>query len=197
MANVFAEFGLMLLLSVYYIIPAYVANGLAVVTGGSTPVDLGKNFVDGRRIFGEGKTIRGLIGGVIFGFMVGLIQFLISTPVNDFFQQLILTYDFNPSIGLNAELVLLFNPLRAFLLPFGALIGDLVGSFIKRRIGLARGKPAPLIDQLDFILFALLFSYFLAPISWEYVVIILVFTPLIHLMANIIAYFLKLKKEPW
>ena len=31
-----------------------------------TPIDLGKNFVDGKRIFGDNKTYKGLVGYVFF-----------------------------------------------------------------------------------------------------------------------------------
>ena len=44
-----------------------------------------------------------------------------------------------------------------FLLGFGALVGDALGSFLKRRLGIGRGKPAPFLDQLDFIIVALIF----------------------------------------
>jgi len=197
MGDVFSEFAVMLFLAVYYVIPAYVANGLAVVTGGGTPIDLGRKFRDGRRIFGDGKTIRGFTGGVICGFLAGLLQMIAAPHLNSFIQQLITAYGLNPAISFSAEAIVYTPPLRAFLLALGGLTGDLVGSFIKRRLNLERGRPAPLIDQLDFICFALLFSYFISPISWEYIVILIVLTPIIHLIANIVAYWLKLKSVPW
>jgi CDP-2,3-bis-(O-geranylgeranyl)-sn-glycerol synthase len=197
MVNLIGEFAVMLFLSIYFVLPAYFGNGLAVVTGGGTPLDLKRNFIDGRRVFGDGKTIRGFIGGLIFGFIAGLIQMFAAPIINGIFQQLIIDFSLNPAIGVNAAIILFVSPLRAFLLPLGGLTGDLVGSFIKRRLNFERGRSAPFLDQLDFILFALLFGYFISPFSWEYVVILLVFTPIIHLIANIIAYGAKLKKEPW
>ncbi len=197
MADVLSEFAVMLFLSVYYIIPAYVANGLAVVTGGGQPIDLGRNFIDGKRIFGDGKTIRGFIGGVICGFLAGVIQLFVAPYLNGFIQQLITVYAFNPVISVQAQLIIYTPPLRAFLLSLGGLTGDLVGSFIKRRLNLERGKPAPFIDQLDFICFAILFGYFITPINIEYLIILIVLTPIIHLLANIAAYYLKLKNVPW
>lgn len=197
MADVLSEFAVMVLLAIYYIIPAYVANGLAVVTGGGKPIDLGRYFRDGRRIFGDGKTIRGFIGGVLCGFLAGIIQMIIAPYLNGFIQQLIIVYDFNQVISVQSQLIIYTTPLRAFLLALGGLTGDLIGSFIKRRLNLERGRPAPLIDQLDFICFALLFGYFITPISVEYIIILIVLTPVIHLIANIIAYYLKLKSVPW
>jgi hypothetical protein len=51
------------------ILPAYIANS-AVLFAGQTPVDLGKSFVDGKRILGPGKTLKGLIGGTLAGISV-------------------------------------------------------------------------------------------------------------------------------
>jgi len=79
----------------------------------------------------------------------------------------------------------------------GAMIGDLGGSFVKRRLGIPRGKPAPLLDQLDFVIGMFVFLAFITPIKWEWVVILFILTPLIHLLANGIAYLLKLKNVPY
>jgi CDP-2,3-bis-(O-geranylgeranyl)-sn-glycerol synthase len=87
--------------------------------------------------------------------------------------------------------------LYSFLLALGALLGDMVGAFIKRRLGMPRGKPAPILDQLDFIAGALLLLSIVYPITWEQVVFIVVVTPPIHLFANFVAYRLKLKKHLW
>jgi len=84
-----------------------------------------------------------------------------------------------------------------FLLSSGALFGDMIGSFIKRRLGIERGKPAPLLDQLDFVIFAILFAYPFAPITLDMVVIILIITPVIHLSGNIVAYLLGIKSIWW
>ena len=52
--------------------PAYLANTIAVLTGGRYPIDQGKMYSDGNRILGDGKTWSGLIGGTIGGIVVGL-----------------------------------------------------------------------------------------------------------------------------
>ena len=39
--------------------PAYIANSVAVLTGGRFPIDQGKNSPDGNRILGDGKTWSG------------------------------------------------------------------------------------------------------------------------------------------
>lgn len=85
----------------------------------------------------------------------------------------------------------------SFVLSLGALLGDIVGAFIKRRLGIARGRPAPVLDQLDFVVGALLLLSPFYPISLEQVVFIIIVTPPIHLFTNILAYKLKLKQYPW
>lgn len=60
--------------ALWYILPAYFANMSPVIFGGGRPLDMGKNFVDGRRIFGEHKTVRGFLSGVVIGTIVGILQ---------------------------------------------------------------------------------------------------------------------------
>ncbi len=83
-----------------------------------------------------------------------------------------------------------------FLLSFGALLGDAAGSFIKRRLGINRGRPAPILDQLDFIAGALILASLYTTISSETVIIIAILTLIIHLISNMVAYLLGMK-EVW
>jgi CDP-2,3-bis-(O-geranylgeranyl)-sn-glycerol synthase len=89
------------------------------------------------------------------------------------------------------------TPLLGALMGLGTVTGDLCGAFVKRRLGLERGAPAPLLDQLDFILGTLLFTNFLFPLHPLHIVMLILITPLIHFIANIGGYLLKAKKEPW
>ena len=90
-----------------------------------------------------------------------------------------------------------FSVLFSVLSPLGALLGDLAAAFLKRRLGIAPGGLLPIVDQIDFVVGALLFSLPLAIIYWELAVAVLVITPPIHLFTNFLAYKLKLKKNPW
>ncbi|MEM2192310.1 MAG: CDP-archaeol synthase [Candidatus Hadarchaeales archaeon] len=69
-----------LAVAVWFILPAYVANATPVVLGGGRPIDGGRKFIDGRPIFGPGKTIRGFIAGLIAGSLVGLVQAIFDRP---------------------------------------------------------------------------------------------------------------------
>ncbi len=157
--------------AIYFMLPAYLANVSALAFGGGKPLDFNHNFRDNRRILGNGVTWKGTIIGILIGTAVGLVQGIIT--------------------GNFVEGFLLGLTLGA-----GALIGDACGSFIKRRLKFERGRPAPILDQLDFVVGALVFASFIVVIPVEVIVIILVISVFLHLGANIIAYLLGLK-EVW
>jgi len=83
------------------------------------------------------------------------------------------------------------------LIPLGALLGDLAGAFLKRRLGIAPGGSLPIVDQVDFAIGAIVFSVPLAIVNWELAVTVLLITPPIHLLTNFLAYKMKLKRNPW
>ena len=83
--------------------------------------------------------------------------------------------------------------LIGFLLGFGAMLGDALGSFLKRRLGIGRGKPAPILDQLDFIIVAIILVSPIVEVNWIFIVIAIALTLIIHLIANTGAYILGLK----
>jgi CDP-2,3-bis-(O-geranylgeranyl)-sn-glycerol synthase len=154
-----------------FIFPAYCTNAVPVLAGGGYPMDFGKKFFDGRPIFGKNKTFRGFFCGLVVGTAVGLLETLV--------------FSYPPFFGL--------------LLSLGALFGDLAGAFAKRRVGLAPGELLPVVDQVDFIVGALLLSLpvSLPFLSLELVVCVLIITPPLHLLTNFGAYKLGLKSNPW
>ncbi len=161
----------------WLILPAYAANFFPVLVNGKCPMDFKKKFFDGKRILGNGKTWEGFFAGIIFGFSVGVLQVAIQ-----------------PLLPLPLFRHTFFTIL---VLSLGALIGDCIGSFIKRRFGLKRGAPAPLLDQTDFLIFSLVLLKFFASFSFLTVLFLILITPLLHLIANIFGFLFKLKKEPW
>lgn len=173
--------------AVYFMLPAYVANLSGLAFGGGTPVDGGKDYKDGRRLIGNGVTWKGLQNGTILGTLVGVVLGMIGT----FFGDLsVLT---GGIIDLHVYGSVIGGLILGFLMAFGALLGDLVGSFIKRRIGLQSGEPAPLMDQLDFVVGALVLSLLVVQISWKFFLIIAVLTLVLHLGSNCIAYLIGIK----
>jgi CDP-2,3-bis-(O-geranylgeranyl)-sn-glycerol synthase len=181
------------LLSFWYILPAYVANGFAVFSKAVKnrhPIDGGRLFRDGNPVLGRGKSWEGFMIGVISGVCIGFLQYLTAPVLLDLIVQ---------HITLPTELypIVYVSILQVFLIALGALIGDLIGSFIKRRLDISRGRSAPILDQLDFLIAAILLGMLVNPLPLVFVLFLLVVTPIIHLTANVIGYLLKLKQEPW
>lgn len=155
-----------------FIFPAYCANAVPVLAGGGMPMDFGKNFIEGRRIFGKNKTFKGFFFGWGIGILVGLADSLVFG-----FSQ--------------------YGVMFSVLTPLGALCGDLFGAFIKRRLNIPPGGLLPIVDQVDFVVGAILFSLPLAIVTLELAVAVMLITPPIHLLTNFLAYRLKLKSNPW
>ncbi len=190
--------------SLLYIAPAYATNASMVIFGrNGTPIDGGRRFSDGKRIFGNGKTWQGLFGGIITGTLVGILLLVISTfTIWPFVQKQVAEFPGMaladlPYLGQFFAPIFLFGFLRVLLISVGAPLGDLIGSFIKRRLNLERGAPAPIIDQLDFLLGAIFLAYIIFPLRWMYIVFALLVTLLLHILANTLAYKLGYSKEPW
>ena len=160
-----------LLIAIYIAIPAYVANSTPVVLGGGAPIDRGRQFVDGRRLLGTNKTVKGFAYGLLLG-----------------------------SVAASAEAILFRNyllVLAGILASLGALLGDLFGAFLKRRLNIQPGHPLPVVDQLDFILGALVVTSPLLNVTMGGVLILVIATVPIHLLSNAAAYLLRLKKRLW
>ena len=177
-------------LSIWLGLSAWIANATPVLGGGGRPIDGGKVFRDGNRILGDGKSIRGFIVGVFFGTFVGVVQFIAAPYLRPLLAQFV-------TITPEMDYVLSISIPVAFLLSLGALTGDVVGSFIKRRVNIKSGDPSPFLDQLGFIIMALIFAYPLMVPSPIFVVILILTTLGIHWLSNALGYFLGLKKNPW
>ncbi len=168
----------------YFILPAYVSNSGGLIFGGGTPLDMGKTDKNGVRWIGDGVTWRGLVGGTLLGTLVGAIQGYFGADLLSLYGDVIVT---PIAVGISNGIII------GFLLAFGALIGDAAGSFLKRRLGIGRGKPAPILDQIDFLVVALLFASLVVKFTWEFVIIAIILTIIIHLIANTGAYLLGMK----
>jgi CDP-2,3-bis-(O-geranylgeranyl)-sn-glycerol synthase len=79
----------------------------------------------------------------------------------------------------------------------GAILGDLISSFFKRRWDVAPGESYPLLDQLDFIIVAVILSQPFTKASLTEIIIILVITVPIHYLTNYVSWLLKMKENPW
>jgi len=169
----------------YFMLPAYFANMAPVIVRKinflNFPIDLNKK-INNKAIFGKNKTWRGLFFGILFAVVISYIQYILYK--NEFFIGLsFIDYSNWLLIGL--------------LLGFGAIMGDLIESFVKRRLNYGPGKPFVPWDQLDFIFGALVFIYPIISLSFDKVFIILTLSFVLHIIVNHTAFYLRIRKEKW
>jgi CDP-2,3-bis-(O-geranylgeranyl)-sn-glycerol synthase len=162
-----------------FLLPIYVANSSPVVLGGGRPLDFGMKMPDGMRLLGDGKTIRGFIGGTLAGTVAGgLAAMFYSSP---FFPDAQTQF------------------MAAFVLSFGTLAGDAAGSFIKRRAGVGWGKPF-VLDTITFLIIALVLVYPIAlPALYDAgnLAFFGILTLILHPLTNMLANKAGLKNVPW
>lgn len=161
-------------------VPVFAAH-LPILKNWNAPLDFGKTW-RGVRVFGDNKTWRGLIAGVITAiFIVWLEQAL---------------YSIFPGIR---NLVLLNYPsynfvLLGVLLGLGAIAGDAIESLVKRARGIGEGQSWFGFDQIDYIIGGIVFSYFYVPLPISWYIVVLVFYFGFHLLTTTIGYYVGLKQ---
>jgi len=206
------------LLVLWLYLPGYLANTAAMLGGKwipemtgiePRPIDGGRRLSDGNRILGDGKTWNGLAGAIIgAGFLCMFTHWIGENHiVNEgiFLDPLIWA---GPSdwFWIGGEWGAAF--IVGTFLGLGCMIGDSLGSFIKRRMGKKRegseSSKSPLIDTLPFAICTftmglLLFpdalvgnTDLIQPMFW-----LLILTPLIHRMTNVFGYWVGLKEVPY
>lgn len=178
--------------ALWAMLPAYVPNNAAVLFGGGEPIDGGREW-GGRRLLGDGKTWRGTVAGITAGTLLAGALNLLRERASEAFGV--------PADGGSA--LPSFPTRAAVALPAGAMLGDILASFLKRRTGRDRGAAFPVLDQLDFVAVALGLAALLAP-DWTRetftpgrLLVVTVITPALHLLTNGVAYLLGLKDEPY
>jgi CDP-2,3-bis-(O-geranylgeranyl)-sn-glycerol synthase len=161
--------------SLYFFLPAMVANAtppiVAKVPGlkkWETPVDLGRGFL------GPHKTIRGIVFGLLFALLVGWWQYR--------FGQLGVWEDMAVFDYSRLDRALLLS----FILGGGALGGDLIKSFFKRRRGILPGESWFWPDKMDFGVGAILVSCFYSFPGTKLALVFLILTPLLSFASTII-----------
>lgn len=158
----------------YLMLPAYAANMAPVLCRRipwNTPVDLGMSW-KGSRLLGAHKTWRGYVCGILAALFVGVCM------------QAYWPFDFS--------LVQwsLFTGV-------GALLGDSVKSFFKRRLKVNPGLPWVPFDQLDYSIGALALGAFVFFPGWGEAVFIVIASFFLHIVVNHCAYWLRIRNEKW
>jgi CDP-2,3-bis-(O-geranylgeranyl)-sn-glycerol synthase len=149
------------------------------------PIDSNRTF-RGKPILGSHKTWRGAVCGIIVAILVSFLQsWLYRFPL---IQDISL-------MNYQKINVLLFG----FLISSGAILGDLVSAFFKRRLALKPGAKFIPLDQInyvigDFVLFSLT-PFFKIKISIWIALFFLTF--FLHIIINRLGYNLKLHSAKW
>jgi CDP-2,3-bis-(O-geranylgeranyl)-sn-glycerol synthase len=179
----------------WVLLPAFIANATATLPKGrGPPMDFGRLWPwDGRRVLGASKTWSGFLFGTFFALPFGLLEayLILIAPPN-----LAIVPQFASTVVGAIPVVLLLTG--------GAMTGDALGSFIKRRLGRSSGARTFLLDQLPFVLLPIaigLLAYpglFVATFDgWEAILWLLIFTLGLHALFNYIGYWAGWKRVPW
>lgn len=171
-----------ILLALLFFLPAGVANSappvankIPLLNRWRTRIDFGAN-IGGEPVFGKNKTWRGMVFGTL---LAGLSAIILYPLLGDSIE-----------IGTSSFAM-------GCILGFGALLGDIIESFFKRRIGIAPGKAWLGFDQLDYVAGAIVLSIpFVRLDAASYAAIILVFFVL-HFVVSYIGYLLGIKENPF
>ncbi len=168
--------------SFYFILPAYFANMFPVIFA---KLSLPLSFPISKKYFGMHKTWRGFYAGYLGALFILFFQVQVQNSYTFFKFHSILNY----------EEINIF--LYAFLFGSGAIIGDCVKSFFKRKFGKNPGEFWFPFDQLDFVIGALIFLIpFFIP-DWKIILTILTLTPILHLLINVMAFLTGFKRVWW
>ena len=166
---------------IYLYLPAYIANMTPLLLRDlmprwRTPLDFGYSW-RGVRIFGNSKTWKGMILGVSSAVIVAYLQRLLLPPAQ--FDYSSAWYWWGSSIGL------------------GALVGDAVKSFFKRRMGIRPGMPWIPFDQMDYAVGALIFGSVFYFTGWLEAGLLVVISIVLHFLAATTGFYLGVRTERW
>jgi len=149
------------------------------------PMDFYRKF-RGKPVFGDHKTWRGFIGGIIIAILTLWLEVYIFN-YSHFIRSLMpsyINYDHFPILWLG------------FLFGAGALLGDAIESFFKRQFQISAGESLAFFDQTDYIIGAILTSLLVIRLDFvDYILLIIVFFAL-HIIFSFIGYLIKVKSSP-
>ena len=180
-----------ILFALWFLLPGALANAspigankIPLLNKWDTPIDGGRQF-GGQDILGSHKTWRGIFAGVVTATLVFWLQQFLARRTG-WAYDLAWRYDY---INTN---VLVLGPLFAI----GALGGDMVESFFKRRRKIQSGKSWLPFDQIDYIIGSIIVTLpfvFLPLVIYIYILLVWF---LMHLIASYLGWRLHLKDAP-
>lgn len=180
---------LYLLKVIYLMAPAGFANMAPIFTRKilkSLAVPIDSNLkLKGRPLLGKNKTVRGLVMGIIFSIVMVYLQvYLYKYP---FFSDMGF-FDYTQTNIL----------LLGFLMGFGALAGDAIKSFFKRRVGIKPGERFIPWDQIDWVVGLVVFTIPVLEIyTLKLLVYLLVTGFVLHIVLRHLGYYLRINSSKW
>lgn len=149
----------------------------------SYPLDFHQKW-RGKRVFGEHKTIRGLLTGVGAAIVTVVLQ----------------RYIYDHNVAVRSLIGIDYSQIDPIILGglagLGAIVGDGLKSFFKRQVGIAEGRSWFPFDQIDHICGFVVFTFFYIRLTFMQYLLLFVVWFGIHLLTSYIGYLLKLKKTP-
>jgi CDP-2,3-bis-(O-geranylgeranyl)-sn-glycerol synthase len=180
-----------ILFAFWFMLPAALANGAPIISARlpklkewNARLDFGKRF-HGRPLLGSHKTWRGLISGMILATIVLWLQQIVAENSS-------LAPYFTGSLDYAQLPTLILGPLFGL----GALGGDAIESFFKRRRGTPSGESWLPFDQIDYIVGAVLASLPFAVLTLRQYVLIFIIWFGMHLLSTYIGWLVGLKAKP-
>ena len=171
----------------WFLLPAGVANMTPVGAAKLFPkLDFPMDFFlefRNKRVFGEHKTMRGLITGVLASIAAVYLQ-----------RYLYLNSEYIRNISLTdySEAGLILGVASGA----GALFGDAAKSFAKRQINIPPGKVWFPFDQIDWIIGTIILTFPFFRFSITIIVVSLICGLFLHILSKILGYILKLNETP-
>lgn len=153
--------------SILILLPPMIAN--------MTPVLLKMKYWNtpiNERLFGKNKTWRGFLGAII----VGTLSYFILVKLN--------------LVNSTNDLSLII--LVGFLFSFGAIGGDLIESFLKRKMNIMAGESWVPWDQIDYVLGAIILTYCIYQYTFSQIIFMLILGGTISAFFHRFGYILKI-----
>lgn len=150
--------------------------------------------IKGKRIFGDNKTWKGLIGYIIFNIIFMILVGIIFKACN--IEKLNFFY-------INHTNSISYNILVGLLLGLFYALFELPNSFLKRRLGITPGKTINgpkkyffvFLDQADSVFGVALVVWMFYPIGIRIYLLYVLLGAITHLIINMLLYFLHLRKN--
>ena len=160
----------------------------------SLPLDNGKTLRDGKRLFGDNKTYKGLVGYVVLNMMTYILWGLICHAGK--FDHLNFFY-------VNYQNNVFYNAFIGVLLGLAYALFELPNSFLKRRFDIVPGKTASgfkkvffvFLDQSDSIFGCVLVLCLFYRMSVLFYLCYVLLGAATHIIVNVILYLCKLRKN--